>query len=604
MKSKSNNKIVTTHLRLYLIVLSIIYSTVAYADLFDNLKNAVEIIKQTGVLDKIGTNPQDKNSTGNENNNSTSTENKKTTNSDETSIASPTADTNSNTNNTVRSSDLPLGLNEYPQSELLNRVDNPYEELIIPISPPRRINSDKWIPRYTVPVEGKVTMLLYKHEANDSPLLIQKHYESWLASNGFDRLLVCKAPCKDADTVYWLPYIDQASRFDFSYLPRNATYIAAYKENAMALVSVGQSGSKTHASFVKLVEGKVLDNTNWVMLKTSPQPLPEVAPSAPAARTVANTPTKIFTNLENRYVNKPLPKRLELTENKITQIPTTKNAPIGIQEIPFDTNLVETFRLDKPIPTLGLVAMLFTKTGDCKECKREEIAFEKSAKKYAGNLNFLRAVAPDHPRVVFGDAVQYIAFPSMILYQDGKRFASSFTIKDSGDLDVVIKKHHENNDENNAKKIRWNNAITMREKRGIPGRGLPLKPVPLNLPTKGTATTEMLHASLNANRPEEVLNWAEGSEGILVMHATGDISCTYCKKSNPVFTDLAKKYSGRATFMMVQSAFGWQESFASDFARAYELSALPTTYVFKDGVLIRRLNGYYPLEKMDAELMQ
>ena len=139
MKSKSNNKIVTTHLRLYLIVLSIIYSTVAYADLFDNLKNAVEIIKQTGVLDKIGTNPQDKNSTGNENNNSTSTENKKTTNSDETSIASPTADTNSNTNNTVRSSDLPLGLNEYPQSELLNRVDNPYEELIIPISPPNKM---------------------------------------------------------------------------------------------------------------------------------------------------------------------------------------------------------------------------------------------------------------------------------------------------------------------------------------------------------------------------------------------------------------------------------------------------------------------------------
>ena len=150
----------------------------------------------------------------------------------------------------------------------------------------------------------------------------------------------------------------------------------------------------------------------------------------------------------------------------------------------------------------------------------------------------------------------------------------------------------------------WNNAIKLREKRGNPVRQIPVKPVSLNLPANGSTPTTMLHASLNANRPDELLNWAEGSEGIFVVHASSnDYACSFCRKSDPVYKELAKKYSGRASFMRATAADLWKDSFSSDFALAYQLRTLPATFVFKDGQLIRRLDGYYSLEKMDAALM-
>lgn len=558
----------------------------ADADLFETLKNAAEIIKQTGVLDKSGVSAPKATDTGTETvNNGTK------------------SDANKSKQILNVNSDLPLGLTEYPQAELLHRIDNPFDQLTIPISPPRRLNADKWEPRYTVPVEGKVTMLQFMHQSNDSPLLIQKHYESWLANNGFERMLVCKAPCKNADRVYWVPLIDPAKRMDYYTFPNNATYIAAYKENAMALVSIGQQGNDGYSSFVKLVEGKVIDNTNWKLLTNVVAPLSEVEPSKPANNTNSTNNNNIAI-ASIPYVNKPLPAPVPVLKKLEFAIPKTKDTPIGVQTIPFDTALVNALQNDNNtlVPS-GLVALLITKD-DCKDCLTEYLKFENSAKKYAGNMRFLSANGPENPLVNFGDAVKYFSFPELKLFKDGQYIASSYGYRESGDIDAFIKSYNKTMDDNNVESNRWNTAIKLRAKRGILSREVPVRQVPFRLVSSDNIPRKMLRASLNANRPEEVLNLVEGSEGVLVLHASSTLTgCSYCDNSNPNFEALASKYAGKATFMQAEAAGSWTGSFSSDFARAYQMSGIPATFVFKDGKLIRRINGFLPLDKMEDALM-
>ncbi|WP_029148271.1 co-chaperone YbbN [Methylophilus sp. 5] len=564
----------------YLLLSGLLASHPVFADWLGTLKSATEVIKQTGVLDKLS----------------------EPANKPAEAAGGVLEKIQAGSVNQIASqTDLPLGLTEYPRSVLHQRIDNPFDQLMIPISPPKRITSDKWVPRYSVPVEGQVTMLQFTHEANDSPLLIQKHYESWLAGQGFERLLVCQAPCKQADVVYWLPYIDQARRMEWHMFPKDATYIAAYKDNAMALVSVGQLGNKTHGSFVKVVEGRVTDNSQWKMLTTQVAPLPEVASSQAA---VNNGSANTRTAQRPAYVNKPLPEPMKVNERALIEVPKDGKAPVGIQDVAFDQSMAQALHQQTNISTPGLGALFITKEGQCEACTKQSQLFERSAKKYAGKVSFLRTTAPAEPRVVFGDVVQYVAFPSMVLYKDGKYINNPYWANNDGDLDDVIKADALNIEEGNAEAIRWNTAIKLREKRGIPVREVPVKPVSVSLPKTTTAPSKMLFSSLNANSTNQLLHLAEGSEGILVVHASSNhAGCSWCIKSNPVFETLAKKYAGRATFMMATAAGNWTESFASDFAIAYGLYAVPTTFVFKDGQLIKRLDGYKRLEDMEDALM-
>lgn len=174
---------------------------------------------------------------------------------------------------------MPLGLLQYPKSRLLNRVTNPMERVRMPVSVPRDHPDDGYVSPYSVPMEGKVSMLQFEHRSDDSPLLIVKHYEAWLAQQGFERLLLCEAPCEAAASwVYWRPVIDASKRMDASDLPSSATYVVGYKRNTMALFGVGESGSK-FSSFVKVVEGQVIDASPWQQVTASRNPPPGVTNS-------------------------------------------------------------------------------------------------------------------------------------------------------------------------------------------------------------------------------------------------------------------------------------------------------------------------------------
>ncbi|MDO8654601.1 MAG: thioredoxin family protein [Undibacterium sp.] len=178
---------------------------------------------------------------------------------------------------------LPFDLNAYPRSQQYRRIDNPLERISIPLSTPQK-TPDGYIARYSVPMEGKVTMLQFIHRRDDSPLLIKQYYEAWLAQAGFERMLVCEAPCSQLSSKYnWRQAVDPSERLDTNTMPDEATYIAAYKADAMVLVGIGKR-SDEYASLVKVVEGRVLDAQAWKILNTARPAAPSVTPSRPPAQ--------------------------------------------------------------------------------------------------------------------------------------------------------------------------------------------------------------------------------------------------------------------------------------------------------------------------------
>ncbi|SFZ70243.1 thioredoxin family protein [Chitinimonas taiwanensis] len=166
---------------------------------------------------------------------------------------------------------LPLGLLQYPKSTLDGRVYNPMERVRMPVSVPRRHPDDGWVSPYSVPMEGKVTMVRFSHRTDDSPLLITKHYEAWLAENGFERLMLCEAPCDAADDgSEWEKMVDPSERLSYG-LPDNGTYVVGFKKNSMALFGVGRYAGR-FVSVVKVVEGTVIDASPWQQVTANRKP--------------------------------------------------------------------------------------------------------------------------------------------------------------------------------------------------------------------------------------------------------------------------------------------------------------------------------------------
>ncbi|WP_460526369.1 hypothetical protein [Chitinimonas naiadis] len=190
--------------------------------------------------------------------------------------------------NSGASYQLPMGLDAYPKADLKKRIDNPFDSVYIPLVVP--INGpDGYLAPYTAQVEGRVTMLQYEHRTDDSPALILRHYQAWLTAQGFEMLTVCAMPCRALESGYsWATVTDASRRIDNNYLPSRPGYIAAYKPGSMVLVGVG-SHLNQFTSFVKVVDGRVLDLSAWTRL-TSPQQaaVPTSASTGTATTAAAN----------------------------------------------------------------------------------------------------------------------------------------------------------------------------------------------------------------------------------------------------------------------------------------------------------------------------
>lgn len=168
----------------------------------------------------------------------------------------------------------------YPRAQVRREFVNPFDSVILPLSQPA---VGATTTRYAMPMEGKVTMLQYSHEADDSPLLIQRHYDALLAQQGYERVIACASPCPAASAaVYWMKMLDPNGKMDHWAFPDAPRVLIGYKADAMAFVAVGKNNNYAYTSFVKLVDGAITNRTDLDAWLASLKPVAPPTPATPA----------------------------------------------------------------------------------------------------------------------------------------------------------------------------------------------------------------------------------------------------------------------------------------------------------------------------------
>lgn len=154
-------------------------------------------------------------------------------------------------------------LRPYPRAKQLGRYDNPLEAGALPITPPQRDAKGNRSSRVRLPYEGMVTMVQYKHEADDSPLLVARHYAGQLRDQGFELVTICDIPCKSPDgaedaAVYWFHELDLAKKLTWNNYGDRGMYLIGHRADAVIAIRVGQAHAG-YASVIKTISAPNLD---------------------------------------------------------------------------------------------------------------------------------------------------------------------------------------------------------------------------------------------------------------------------------------------------------------------------------------------------------
>lgn len=459
----------------------------------------------------------------------------------------PTIGSNeSGTSNVV----LPLDLSAYPRSVLYKRVDNPMDRISIPISVPVS-SPDGYVAPYSVPVEGKVTMLQFKHRADDSPLQIQQHYESWLAQNGFQRLLVCEAPCRALSKAWsWRQAVDPSSRLDANYLPDNPTYIAAYRSDAMVLVGIGKYIDH-YSSLINVVEGRVLDAQVWQKVTTPHAALPPVSPSMPAHRAAAgpaSLPQGVAQNGEDwfglygwRWGSIPVGTPLKVSASSLKE-PDGKTRLYAQQ--------------GKNYPQRGFL------NGN------ERLTLGPKRESPEG---YVQVLGPHGEGWVDSRAVEPVNADYYKAKYDKEKDPSYQAAVERQKAELA-------KFQSSMGSTTYKPEKTISSAQGNPGRVENLAPEQL---------TPRLRQERNL---------------VVVQFAAADVTCQQCAQANTRFDTLAQAKSSDATFLRVV----WpSQAVAFDDALAiqYGISSLPVFLTLKDGQAIRRVSGNVSAVELSSRLL-
>ena len=189
----------------------------------------------------------------------------------------------------------PVELRPYPRAQELGRYDNALEAGSLPISPPERTKG-KHESRWRLPYEGKVSMQQFKHAADDSPLLVARHYAGQLREQGFELITICEIPCEGrADSpdasVYWFHELDLAKKLQYNFFGDRGMYLIGHRDDAVVAVRVGASYGG-YASVVKAVSAVRLDRAP-LLAYVEQQKVKAVADAPlppPPGRAAANVP--------------------------------------------------------------------------------------------------------------------------------------------------------------------------------------------------------------------------------------------------------------------------------------------------------------------------
>ncbi|WP_457444884.1 TlpA family protein disulfide reductase [Roseateles sp. P5_E4] len=186
-------------------------------------------------------------------------------------------------------------LRPYPRAQQMGRYDNPLEAGALPISPPERAQGGNRTSRWRLPYEGSVVMTQYKHEADDSPLLVARHYAGQLREQGFELITVCDFPCKAADgaedaAVYWFHELDLAKKLTWQAFGDRGMYLIAHRADAVVAIRVGTVYGG-YASTVKAISATNLDRGPLLAyVERQRAPVADAPLPSPPGRTATNPP--------------------------------------------------------------------------------------------------------------------------------------------------------------------------------------------------------------------------------------------------------------------------------------------------------------------------
>jgi hypothetical protein len=289
-------------------------------------------------------------------------------------------------------SNEPNWLQPYARSQLIRQHLDPLQRTSLPLSMPARVGEAA---RYSVDLEGKVTLLQYRHQADDSPLLIQRHYDAVLAQAGFERVMVCAEPCPTSGgAARWMNLLDRSRQIDYSFFPDAPTVLVAHKANAIAFVAIGKNSNFPFGTTIKLIEGTY---TNPDQLKTWLDSLKPAAVTTPAIPAIVAPQGTTASN-------------------------ESKPEPYNSAEI----ELIPPGRLNAAISqTKGLfVVMLSSRDANCPHCARANPRYASVAKSLPDAARYgvvfwepwadaFKQPSPLHNSTIRG-------IPTYLVYQDGK----------------------------------------------------------------------------------------------------------------------------------------------------------------------------------------
>lgn len=291
----------------------------------------------------------------------------------------------------------PFGMLAYPRASVEKTFVNPAMQVSMPLTPPEKTPDSKFASRYTVPMEGRVSLMMYQHKPDDSPLLIQRYYENLLTRQGFERLSYCQTPCTETaqHSFAWHEAVDPEHILNYT-APERPTFEVFYKSDALVLLLVG-SYSNYYMTIVKVVEGQFLDQRPIESVRQLSRNAAAPIPQTP----VAGTPTY---------------------QTPIAATPSPANGAAGNGKVESVAPADLSARLSK---SKGVVVVQLTSDDPgCGYCVQSNPRYNTVAQVKAQEAEFLRVTWPVPYTKAFDDALAVTygitGLPTFLTFKNGK----------------------------------------------------------------------------------------------------------------------------------------------------------------------------------------
>lgn len=246
----------------------------------------------------------------------------------------------------------------------------------------------------------------------------------------------------------------------------------------------------------------------------------------------------------------------------------------GIINMPLDDVM------NKLMKSKGYVTIhLSSDDAGCPYCVESNPIFEMLAQHHAGQMPFWRTGTEPYSQVFTSAIVRAYnikSVPATMMFKDGVLLRQVIGRYLLGDVDS------------------WLFTMPPTPKTDVANKTIPIVPIP----PKDSAAIGV--ETIDQNLLEERVKKFEGL--VAVNYSSYDARCLFCVEANQNFDALAKQYEGKVTFWRSMSYPHWGEAFKLPFAQKYQMRGVPMLLLFKNGVLLKKIQGFSTTDSLERNL--